>query len=123
MDRHYQTPDKKHGGPKELLKWAEKARDFKEGRRFLCIRMLMMKGLKTSVNEAAEDFGVSVRTVNKWLRQWNEGGKEGLKTTPRRGRPQKFNLEREKRIRELIEKQKESKTRLTIKGIHGFLKE
>lgn len=123
MGRHYQKPDERHGSPDELLKWAEESRDFREGRRFLCIRMLMQKDRKSSVNEAAESLGVSVRTVNHWLRKWNKGGKEELTTTPKPGRPPKFQPEHEKRVRELIENQEENETRLTIKGIHGFLKE
>ena len=123
MARHYQKPNKKYGSPEELLRWAEEAKNYKEGRRFLCIRMMMMKGRDTSVAEAAELFGVSVRTVNQWLRQWNKSGKDGLKTTPQPGRPTIFQKEHEDRIRQLIDNQPESTIRLTFRGIHGFLKE
>lgn len=81
-----------------------------------------MMGQVTSVNEAARIFGVSVRTVNKWLRRWNSGGKEGLRNVPKPGRPPKFKEEHKERVKGLIARQSELDTRLTIKGIHGFLK-
>lgn len=123
MGRNYQKPDKKHGGPEKLLKWANEAKDFKEGRRFLCIRMLMLKEAEATINEAALNFGVSPRTVNQWIRQWNQDGKEGLMTTPQPGRPSKFKQVHKDRIRELIDNQAQDELRLTIKGVHGFLKE
>ncbi len=123
MGRHFTLPNEKHGSPEELLKLADKAKDFKEGRRFLCIRKLMIKGRKTSTNEVAQDFGVTPRAVNDWVRRWNKDGKEGLKTKPRTGRPPLFKPEHEDLIHKLIDNQEKSNTRLTIKGIHGFLKE
>jgi transposase len=122
MGRYFQTPDKRHGNPGQLLRWANEANNYKEGRRFLCIRMLMMSGEDTTINKAAEIFGVSCRTVNQWLRQWNESGKEGLADTPKPGRPPKFKQKHKERVKHLIENQAEQKARLTIKGIHGFLK-
>ena len=121
MGRHFTTPDPSHGGPDEILKWANQADSYQEGRRLLCIRMLMMKQV-TSVNEAARIFGVSVRAVNNWLRHWNSGGKEAMRDVPKSGRPPKLKQEHKERVKGLIAKQSELDVRLTIKGLHGFLK-
>ena len=121
MGRNFTTPDQSHGSPEKLLAWANQAESYKAGRRLMCIRMLMMEK-DASVNEAARIFGVSVRTVNEWLRQWNSGGKEALRDVPKPGRPPKLKPEHKDRVKALIAGQAEQDTRLTIKGNHGFLK-
>lgn len=59
-----------------------------------------------SVEETAEAFGVSERTVHKWRHRWREGGVEGLEDRPSRPHesPKKTPLGREARIGRLRRK-------------------
>ena len=47
---------------------------------------VLLKGEKRSSAEVAKQLGCNEVTVNVWLKRYQEGGLEGLKTLPGRGR-------------------------------------
>ena len=61
--------------------------------------------------------------MHKWIYKWNKGGIKKLRRKPGSGGPRKFLKEHKEVATELIKKQDKEKKRLTIKGMHNFLKE
>lgn len=122
--RPYIKPKKEHGSPEELLKWSKEAKSSEEGKRYLAIRTIMLEECKIELKEVGKIYGVRGKTVYRWIERWNKEGKSGLKNRERVGRPRKFKKEHEEKALEIIKTQtEEGTTRLTIKGVYGFLKE
>jgi transposase len=122
MGRFFIQPTQKYGTPGELLKWSKKPEFIKIEKHLLIIRILMLDGKEAKIYNVAKTFGVSVKTVNRVVKRWNSGGKEALAHKPRSGRPRKFTEVHKKRVNELVNGQTEMNQRLTMKGVHGFLK-
>jgi len=57
-------------------------------RRRLQAARLFQQGLPEA--EVARRVGVHRQSVNRWARQWEQGGAEALKRTPRAGRPRQL---------------------------------
>lgn len=74
------------------------------------------------IGQAAQFFGVSERSVNRYVRYWNKGGRETLHITPQPGRPPKLTDAHADAIKNLIDSQPLKDVRLTVTGIFGFLK-
>lgn len=56
-----------------------------------------------TAKEAAEDVCASRRSVQQWVRLFNEDGPEALRDKPRPGKPRKLNREQEAEVRRWIE--------------------
>lgn len=63
-------------------------------------RMVGMWQSGMSVRRIAEETGVSVKTVRRWLRRWEEEGH--LRSRPRRGRPRATTQEQDNEIVEAV---------------------
>jgi len=69
-------------------------------------------------------FGVTVRTVQRWVARFNESGIDGLIDKKYPGRPPKIDSETAQRCRDLIEHpQKAGQTHWTAVKFHGYLRE
>lgn len=76
------------------------------------------------IRSVAKIFGVSVRTVQRWIGRFNERGIDGLLDRPRQGRPPKIDTETAKQCRDLIEHpEKAGQTHWTAVKFHGYLRE
>jgi transposase len=121
--RPYKKPKKENGSPEELLQWSKEAENPEEGKRYLVIRTILLEEGKIELEKVGKLYGITRKTVYRWIVRWNKEGREGLKDKPKSGRPRKFQKEHEEKVFELVNGQSEDgKRRLTIKGIHGFLK-
>ena len=121
--RPYIKPKGEHGIPQELLQWSKEAKNPEEGKRYLAIRTIILEEGKIELEKVGKLYGVRGKTVYRWIVRWNKEGREGLKDKPKSGRPRKFQKEHKEKVLELVNGQSEDgKRRLTIKGIHGFLK-
>ncbi len=88
-------------------------------------RMMAVKSLFFGVNhdQVADIFGVTSRTLNGWIRRFNERGIYGIIEGPRSGRPRKINEEQTAQYRDLVENpDKAQHTHWTAKKFHGYLK-
>jgi transposase len=121
--RPYNKPNEEYGSPEELLKWSKESTNKREREKFLAIRMLMLEGERIGFKGVSNLIGITVRALNKWVRKWNNEGKEGLKRKSGSGRPRKFLKEHDEAVTDLIKNQTKEKKRLTIKGVYNFLKE
>ena len=69
------TPDTKFGSVADIALMCKQERDSKLARRLNAIRLLML-GYKWQ--KVAEISGVQRQTIYRWVRKWNQGGKEAL---------------------------------------------
>jgi len=78
---------------KELKELYKSGRYMIERKRSQC---LLLSHQGKSINELANIFGVSRLTITNWLDKWQNGGLEGIRLQPGRGRKQKlFGIEQE----------------------------
>jgi transposase len=64
-----------------------------EGRKVLRAGIVLRSGAGLTDNEIAAEFQVSVHTVSKWRRRYQEAGLEGLTDWPRSGKPRRLEHE------------------------------
>lgn len=117
--RKPKLPDNRWGELEEVEQWYRKEKDINLKSRLNAIRLLM-KGLP--LKDVAEVIGVSRRTLGNWRRQWDESGKEGLKSQ-HKGRKSKVTPAMRADIEEVIEIKQEIDGKI-VTGylIHGYLK-
>jgi transposase len=112
--------DQSKGSSDDLLAWSKESRNPLEVKRYLAIRMLMTGCSRENVMQF---FGLSWSTLQKWLRLWNEGGKEALKVGKPTGRPSKLTDEAKDFIVRKIEfTNPRTGERVTGTAISGTLK-
>ena len=68
-------PDHKYGTIEQVGKWLKQELDVKLANRLNAIRLLM---LGYEQQEVARICGVTRRCTLKWVKKWNQSGKEGL---------------------------------------------
>ncbi len=112
-------PDKKWADLKTVEKWHRKEKNIDLAKKLNAVRLLM-KG-KTQ-KEVAEVIGVSVATIRNWRTNWNQKGKEGLKSDHKGFKP-KITDDIRLEIEDIIEiKQEINGKTVTGKLIHGYIK-
>lgn len=73
--------------------------------------------------EVIELLGIGRSTLHEWVRKWNQGGVEVLRTRPRSGRPRGLEVTGIKdMVVEKIEGSLKDGTPYTAIAIHGYLK-
>jgi transposase len=112
-------PDSKHGTEADLRRMTGEEKDVKHRDRLLGIRMLM---LGYSFKETGTICDVSRTCLQKWVKRWNNAGKEGLKSRSG-GSKSKVTASMRADIREVVEIRKVIDGRVvTGKLICGYLK-
>ena len=112
-------PDKKFGSAKDLHGWSRECKDLRQSERFTAIRMLM-KGL--SREDVMKTYGITWSTLQRWVKLWNEGGKEALMMGKPTGRPSKLTPEAKDLLVEQIEfTNKRTGKKVTAIHISGVL--
>ena len=82
----------------------------------------LLQGLEKSF--VAKAALTNVRTLNRWIRRFNEFGIDGLIEKPRPGCPPLINDEQSKLIKELLDDpSKAGKEHWTLTALHGYLSE
>ena len=113
-------PNPENGKPEELEIAIKCASSQRSRVRLLAMKALMMD-LKFEV--VAKLFGVSERTIVRWVKAWNEKGIDGVIERRRAGRLRKIPADKVKNIEELVEHpQKVNQTHWTGKKLHGYLR-
>lgn len=88
------------------------------------VRLMAMKALLLGFasDQVAALYNVSLRTLSRWVAQFNRLGIDGLIEAPRSGRPRKISLEQSAQYEELIEHpERVNYTHWTAKKFHGYL--
>jgi len=74
--------------------------------------------------DLAAIFNVSLRSIQRWVTQFNTQGIDGLLDKPRSGRPPKISPEQSEHLRDLIENpEKAGQTHWTAKKFHGYIRD
>lgn len=121
MSREQNTPNPENASLNELETAANCAPTMKENNRFRAIIALITGVPRNSV---AKIFGVTERTVRRWINAFNEKGIDGLILTPRPGRPKTIDPETAEYCREILDKPEKAKQKhWTGVKFHGFLKD
>ena len=90
------------------------------------IRLMAMKMLILGITtlQVAALFNISLRTLSRWVKRFNEFGIDGLIEPPRSGRPRKIKPEQAAEYRDLIMNPEQAdQTHWTAKKFHGYLTE
>lgn len=112
-------PDEKFGSASDLLKWSKGCKDARQSERFTAIRLLM---LGKSREDVMEIYGINWSTLQRWVKLWNEGGKETLKMGRPTGRPSRLTPEAKDFLAEQIEfTDKRTGKKVTAIHISGVL--
>lgn len=83
---------------------------------------LLLEGYKK--RSIAKSSLVTVRTLNRWIKSFNESGIDGLIYKPRAGRPPIITEETTRKIIDLLDNPKQTGfSHWTLRSLHGFLKE
>lgn len=83
---------------------------------------LLLQGY--SKNEVVRIHSVTMRSVQNWIRLWNTGGPDALKTGRYTGRPSKIPAHLRDKLCDLLRhKNEEDQTHWTIRKLHGYLRE
>lgn len=89
--------------------------------RLLALRALL---LGQGAGAVAAIFGVSRRTLDRWIVRFNAQGIDGLIERPRLGAPRKISASQTQRYRELIKEPAQAdRTHWTAQAFHGYLRE
>jgi transposase len=121
MSRAQIIPNPENASLKELETAAKCAPTMKAHSRYRAIIALIMGIPRESV---AKIFGVSKRTVQRWIVAFNEKGIDGLIHAPRPGRPRKIAPHVVDYCRDILDHpEKANQKHWTGVKFHGFLKE
>ena len=89
-------------------------------------RLLAIKSLLLGIpsQTVADLFGVTRRTVHRWIVRFNATGIDGLIERARPGRPRRITAQQSQQYRALIEQPaKAGQTHWTAKKFHGYLRD
>jgi transposase len=112
-------PTTRYGQPQELKQWIQKERNSKLANRLNAIRL---RQLNYGTQHVAEICGVTTRTVQNWVKQWNQDGKDGL-LSKSGGSSSKVTPTIRADIQEVVEVQQQiNGKKVTGKLICGYLK-
>lgn len=112
-------PDTKYGDIEQVAKLIKEEHNAKLANRLNAIRLLM---LGFEQQEVANICGVSRRATLKWVKKWNQGGKEEL-VSKSGGSTSKVTAQMRVEISKVIDVEKEIDGRVvTGKLICGYLK-
>ena len=112
-------PDTKYGSAADIALMGKQVRCPKLAKRLNAIRLLM---LDYGWQKVAEISGVKRQTIYRWVRKWNQGGKEEL-VSKSGGSRSKVTGEVRAEITKVVDvKIQTSRGIVTGKLIHGYLK-
>jgi transposase len=92
-------PNPEHATPEELQIAKESTPDKQQYIRLFVIQRLL-EGRKRV--EVARDFSRNINTITTWVKQWNEGGIDALRSVKKTGRPRRLTQEQTVEIKELL---------------------
>jgi transposase len=90
------------------------------------IRLSVIQRLLEGHNrgEVARDFNRNINTITTWVKQWNEGGIDALRSVKKAGRPMKLTKEQTVDINDLLlHPELVDETHWTLVKLKGYLKE
>ena len=112
-------PDQAYGSPAEVRALMKRCRSGDERQRFQGI-WYRMTG--KSVEQTCDLLQVDRDTLREWIKRWNRGGPEQLRTKRRSGRPRKLDVEARDVVVKEITGRLADGTPYTAILIHGYLK-
>lgn len=119
MPKRYQEPNFENCAQEELVTAMNATPKKRYFIRLFAIQQLSAKIPRESL---AKGLSVTVRTVDNWVRRFNESGIDGLIDRPGRGRPGKITKEQSGRYKELIENPDlAGHKHWTAKKFHGYI--
>jgi putative transposase len=119
MSRERALPNEDNCSLEELEKAIECSRSVQSYSRLLGLKALL---LGQDFDDVCQLLSVSVRTLERWIEEYNEQGVDGLIDRPRSGRPRSIPAEKIPELRELIENPNLADEHFwTGKKFHGYL--
>ena len=119
MARTFLKPNPENASVYELRE-ASRVGTFETATRCTAIQFLILGSSREQVCKA---LLVSVRSLQNWIKAFNERGIDGLITRKRTGRPRKINGKKARELAVLIDKpEKASRTFWTAKAFHGYIR-
>ena len=120
MARGVVVPNGENGSLEALTAAAQAAVSRRSHQRLLAIKSLLL-GIPSQT--VADLFGVTRRTVQRWIGRFNRYGIDGLLERARPGRPRQITAQQSQHYRELItHPAKAGQTHWTAKKFHGYLR-
>lgn len=114
-------PNPDHATIEELLAAKESTPDKNQYIRLYAIEMLLCGRTR---KETAKAFNRDVNTITTWVKRWNEGGIDALRSVKKPGRPRKLTQEQVVEIRELLLRPElAGEAHWTLIKLHGYLKD
>jgi len=113
-------PNPENGTLAELDEAMRCAPDWSTKKRCHALRLLLPG--QFSKAEVAGIFFITRKTLNDWIRRWNTGGVDALKTVPGRGRKPKIPRDKVPRVIDLIHHPEQvGASCMTARLLHGIL--
>ncbi|MDP8240629.1 MAG: IS630 family transposase [Candidatus Hatepunaea meridiana] len=112
-------PNNENGSQAEIDEAMQSSPDRKTYIRLHAIKLLIFGYAK---DEVALIEGVALRSIQKWIKRWNYGGVDAMKTVLHSPKPTKIPLERHQELCDLLrDPEKSGQTHWTIKKLHGHI--
>ena len=119
MARTFLKPNPENASVYELRE-ASRVGTFETATRCTAIQFLILGSSREQVCKA---LLISVRSLQNWIKAFNERGIDGLITRKRTGRPRKINGKKARELAVLIDKpEKADRTFWTAKAFHGYIR-
>jgi len=114
-------PNPEHATPEELEIAKESSPDKQQYIRLYAIQKLLTG---KTYKEVARDFNRNENTLTTWVKKWNEGGIDALRTIKPIGRPKKLSREQLEEVKTLLQNPSLAKEHhWTIVKLRGYLHE
>lgn len=116
----YIPPNKENGSLADVIEAMESSPTKKIYIRFLAVKLLFQYQKPAIV---ADFLNRDLRTIQRWVASWNEGGIDALLAKPVPGRPHAVPEDKKKIIISLLnDPEQADETHWTIRKIHGYIK-
>lgn len=114
-------PNPENGSLSDIEEGMRSSPDRRTNERLFALKFLLQGYDKKEVSKM---FSRSIRSIQNWIRLWNEGGPEALKTGKYSGRKPKVPPLVQKKLCELLRHPDEiDQTYWTVRKLHGFINE
>jgi transposase len=112
-------PNPEHATPEELEIARESSPDKQQYIRLYAIQKLLEGN---TYKEVARIFNRNENTLTTWVKKWNEGGVDAMRTIKPQGRPSKLSEDQLLQIKELLlSPSMAQECHWTIVKLHGYL--